>query len=178
VLFHRAKKKIHTPREKRERNGSREGWNATYCRTFTLSHIKMSQALSSSRVLTNASAVRRCFRLLYFFLPFFWAWWIFFLPGKKRAQFEWRTHWCVKVEREDRKFHRARWHLPIFSVNWKSIIRVTNAIVCENCAFSDRFIACSCHFSRVIFFLPIAVTRKIYLVLSPLKRKREILQRW
>jgi len=25
VLFHRAKKKIHAPREKRERNGSREG---------------------------------------------------------------------------------------------------------------------------------------------------------
>ena len=59
LLFFRRTKKSASKKNKREsKKSARERRTSLNCRTFTHSQIEMSQALSSSRVLTNASAVR------------------------------------------------------------------------------------------------------------------------
>ena len=59
LLFFRRTEKSSSKKNRRESNKSaREPRTSLNCRTFTHSQTKMSQALSSSRVLTNASAVR------------------------------------------------------------------------------------------------------------------------
>ena len=59
ALFFRRTEKSSSKKNRREsKKSAREPQTSLNCRTFTHSQTKMSQALSSSRVLTNASAVR------------------------------------------------------------------------------------------------------------------------
>ena len=59
LLFFRRTEKSSSKKNRREsKKSAREPQTSLNCRTFTHSQTKMSQALSSSRVLTNASAVR------------------------------------------------------------------------------------------------------------------------
>ena len=69
ALFFRRTEKSSSKKNRREsKKSAREPQTSLNCRTFTHSQTKMSQALSSSRVLTNASAVR-CRQYYYFFPP-------------------------------------------------------------------------------------------------------------
>ena len=69
LLFFRRTEKSSSKKNRREsKKSAREPQTSLNCRTFTHSQTKMSQALSSSRVLTNASAVR-CRQYYYFFPP-------------------------------------------------------------------------------------------------------------
>lgn len=96
----------------------------TFRRTFTRSKIKMSQALGSSRVLTNASAV--CCR--YFFVLKFWR--------KKcllkflREREEWRTRCEEKIKTQS--FHRRDEVFPTCALNWKLHFRTQNMVLHEN----------------------------------------------
>ena len=96
----------------------------TFRRTFTRSKIKMSQALGSSRVLTNASAV--CCR--YFFVLKFWR--------KKcllkflREREEWRTRCEEKIKTQS--FHRRDEVFPTCALNWKLHFRKQNMVLHEN----------------------------------------------
>ena len=59
ALFFRRTEKSSSKKNRREsKKSAREPQTSLNCRTFNHSQTKMSQALSSSRVLTNASAVR------------------------------------------------------------------------------------------------------------------------
>ena len=62
------RKKFFFPEKSKKKKYPARATGVTFRRTFTRSKIKMSQALGSSRVLTNASAV--CCR--YFFCLKFW----------------------------------------------------------------------------------------------------------
>ena len=57
-FFRRTEKSSSKKNRRESKKSAREPQTSLNCRTFTHSQTKMSQALSSSRVLTNASAVR------------------------------------------------------------------------------------------------------------------------
>ena len=68
-FFQAQTEKSSSKKNRREsKKSAREHQTSLNCRTFNHSQTKMSQALSSSRVLTNASAVR-CRQYYYFFPP-------------------------------------------------------------------------------------------------------------
>jgi len=117
------RKKFFFPEKSKKKKYPARATGVTFRRTFTRSKIKMSQALGSSRVLTNASAV--CCR--YFFCLKFWR--------KKcllnlREREEWRTRCEEKIKTQS--FHRRDEVFPTYALNWKLHFRTQNMVLHEN----------------------------------------------